>query len=66
MFSSTTILAIELPNGSALSSDSKALCVSALELMLDRWRWQKMSDTEWDLIEALVSDAISEVISDEA
>jgi len=63
---SPTILEIDLADGSALAGTSRALCIAALTEMLDRYTWEDMGDTEWDTVEAAVSAAINEVMSDGA
>lgn len=66
IWSEPDILAIELEDGSTLSSDSKVLCYSALAEMLNRSNWAEMTDATWDMLEALIATAIREVTNDEA
>lgn len=47
-----------------LSGESRALIFCALGIFLDRWRWTKESQANWDAIEATVSKAINEVAGD--
>lgn len=52
------------PSTVDLSGMSRALILSALSLMLERWRWT--DDTDWDDIEVAVSSAVVEVMEDSA
>jgi len=44
-----------------LSGYSVGLIVCALALMQDRTNWTTMTNMEWDVLEALVSDALGEI-----
>lgn len=47
----------------SLSALSKVLILDALMVMIDRWRWLAMDDTEWDSADAAIADAINEVMA---
>jgi len=44
-----------------LSGYSIGLIVCALALMQNRTNWTSMSNMEWDVLEALISDALGEI-----
>jgi hypothetical protein len=49
------------PVNAALSSISVNLIIDALNVMADKWRW--VDDSEWDAIEAAVSLAVAELLT---
>lgn len=48
------------PLSALLSPVTRNLVIDALQLMLPRWAWGAVSDAEWDVIEAAVSNALVE------
>jgi len=49
---------VDSPISTILNPVGRNLCLDALQLMLDRWRWDTLSDGDWDTLEAEVSHAI--------
>jgi hypothetical protein len=47
-----------------LSAFSMTLALHALAVMEERTNWCEMSDIEWDVLEALIADAICDVTCD--
>lgn len=53
------------PGAALFTSEQRYLALDAITLMLDRWRWDVMTDVQWDEVESIVTGALSAVMENQ-